>query len=184
MLPDIAIRINNLIKSLEKTIVPAIDPDQSMAREQAALVVSHLNLLAQQWDTAYLYEVRSLENMQALAQQLAHLCRAGEIATPVLEDIDSVTGELTEQLPQTVLAVNRYTISLGQSVDALINAVFKHGSPELKQQLQEAVLDYNACQSARERVWFGATNLDPDPSDLASMDAMLFTDTYKYTPTR
>ena len=55
MLPDISIRINNLIKAMEKTIAPAIDPDNGLAKEQAALVVSHLRMLDQQWDTAYLY---------------------------------------------------------------------------------------------------------------------------------
>lgn len=182
MLPDISIRINNLIKSMEKTIGPAIDPENGMAQEQAALLIGHLKMLDQQWDTAYLYEKGSLDNMRALAAQLVPLGQGNATVTQAVEALSSLLNTLPSELPLTVSGINALTINTGNAIDTLINQCFEKADKPLKDQLTNAILDYNSKQSARERVWFRANNLDPDSSDLSTMDEMLFTDIYQYMP--
>jgi len=182
MLPDLSIRINNLIKSLEKTIIPAIDPDNGMALEQAALMVGHLKMFDQQWDTAYLYEVRSLENIKALASYLATTIDQQGEPRVIAEEIETLIGSIPDDLPKIVSEITAYIVVIGKLVDRLIDSVFSMGSPNLIDKVTKTVLDYNARQSARDRIWFSAIGLDPDPSDLSSMEEMLFTDLYKYNP--
>jgi hypothetical protein len=181
MLPDISIRINNLIKAVEQTIAPAIDPGNALAKEQAALVVSHLKMFDQQWDTAYLYETGSLNNMRNLASQLADIVSDEASLKELVDQIRQAVNALPSELPKTVSEVNQHTISLGKLVDALIEGCYGCGSGKTEP-LMQAVLDYNHCQSSRERVWFRANNLDPDPNDLATMQEMLFSDIYAYKP--
>ena len=182
MLPDFSNRINNLIKSLEKTIIPALDPENGMAQEQAALMIGHLKMFDQQWDAAYLYETRSLENMTALASQLSAIIDKDDEFKGIAEEVSAALKAIPQDLPKTVSAVHEITRAIGKLVDSLIDSVYKSGQPGSIETVTETVLDYNSKQSARDRIWFGAIGLDPDPSDLSSMDEMLFTDIYKYNP--
>jgi len=182
MLPDFSIRLNNLVKAMEKTIQPAIDPENGLAQEQAALVVGHLKMLEQQSDGLYLYERRCFENMLALAEHLAFHANGNSATDQAAELLTRAINSLPATIPMTVSGVNSLTITLGNGIDDLINSAFQDGSEEFKSLLTETLLDYNSMQSARERIWFRANNLDPDPSDLASMDEMLLTDRYKFVP--
>lgn len=182
MLPDFSNRLSNLIKSMEKTIIPAIDPESGLAKEQAALVIGHLTMLNQQWDGLYLYECRSFDNMLALAAHLAVNARGGPETTQAAKLLSGLIEELPDVLPLTARGVNSQTIELGKQVDELIHASFRDGSSAFKALLSETILNYAGKQSARERVWFRANKLDPDPSDLASMEDMLHSDIYKFSP--
>lgn len=42
MLPNITLRIENLIKAMETIVIPAVDPDNDLATEQAQLIIGHL----------------------------------------------------------------------------------------------------------------------------------------------
>ena len=141
-------------------------------------------MLDQQWDTAYLYETVSLENMRNLASYLADMAVNEQTLETVAGDIRQAIADIPLVLPMTVQAVSQHTTLLGNLVDRFINCSYKYGTGPLKERLKQAVLDYNHCQSSRERIWFRANNLDPDSSDLVSMQAMLFTDAYKYIPSR
>lgn len=49
MTPSIDIRIATIVRAMEDVVAPAIDPGNSLAREQAALVVGQVRLIAAQW---------------------------------------------------------------------------------------------------------------------------------------
>jgi hypothetical protein len=180
MLPDISNRISNLSKALEGVIIPAIGEGESFAAEQAALMLGHLKMLDQQWDKAYLYEKGSFDNMVALASTLSHYAEGGQQSQLSNKTLVDLLANLPDILPLTVSAISTLIADLGHAVDALIRAAYSDGSPEFKAALFTTVLDYNRCQSARERTWFKSNNLDPDVRDLPDMDDMLNSSTYLY----
>jgi hypothetical protein len=73
MLPNIDLRIGNLVKALEQVILPALPASQRLARDQVRLVIGHLRMLGGQWKTALRYEEISFEELAALARDLAEL---------------------------------------------------------------------------------------------------------------
>jgi len=179
MLPDIDNRINNLIKAVEKTIAPAIDPENGLAQEQAALVVGHLKMLNTQWDKAYLFERGSFDNMVSLARQLAAAAEGGQHVVSTKDALAAQLDALPTELPPTPSGVNKYTIAIGYLVDDLINACYTDGRPAFKTALAELVLNYGEKQATRERIWFNANGLDPDKAKLGSIDDMLVSDAYR-----
>jgi len=181
MLPDISNRINNLSKALETVIIPAIPADNSFATEQAALMLGHLKMLDQQWDFAYLYEKGSFDNILALASKLSQLAEGGGESQIAAVQTRSLIAAQPDMLPLTVNAINELTIALGKAVDKLIAAAYKDGSSAFKTAMLSSILDYNHIQSARERTWFKANNLDPDVRDLPSMEEMLNSEKYCYS---
>ena len=180
MLPDISNRITNIIKAIEKTITPAIDPENGMAQEQAALSIGHLKMLEQQWNYAYIYEKGSFDNMLALASELNRVATGGAATINAQNALSFALKSLPTELPLTPLEINEHTKALGEAVDGLIHACYEDANSEMKQTLFDTILSYSSKQSSRERVWFSANNLDPDSSDLVSMEEMLFTPIYNF----
>jgi hypothetical protein len=179
MLPDFTIRLNNLIKAMEKTIIPAIDCQNGMAQEQAALVIGHLNVLKEQIDGAYLYECGSYRNMQALAANLLRAMDGGTATQAAASALNTLLCNQPEQLPLTPERVNQLTTTLGIAVDDLINSGYQDGTAAAKAHVFNSVLNYNSKQSARERIWFKGNNLDPDTRDLGTMEELLFSNRYE-----
>lgn len=178
MLPDITNRLNNLTKALETVIVPAIPGDNPFAHEQAALMLGHLKMLAEQWDGAYLYERGSLHNMRELARRLAAIAAGGPASEGAAERAGVALGAVPAELPLTVNGVNALTIALGKAVDDLICAAYADGSDAFRRGLFKAVLQYNTLQATRERIWFKSNGLDPDGRDLGDFQEMLHGQAY------
>ena len=176
MLPSIEIRINNLIKSLEKTIIPAVNPDDSLALEQAALVVGHLQVLSQQWDGAYIFERGSLFQLKALALLLLAAATGEGFNMPAVTQLQEAVDDIPEVLPLTVTGINPYIQALGEGVDALINASFNDASEALNREVSAYVLAYGQRQALRERSWFQGNGLDTDKQELMPIDELLKTD--------
>jgi hypothetical protein len=179
MLPDFTIRINNLIKAMEKTIIPALDPKNGLAQEQAALLIGHLKILNEQIDGAYVYECGSYRNMVTLAANLLRAIDGGTATQAAASDLNALLCNLPEQLPLTPERVNQLTTALGTAVDNLINSAYQDGTAAAKGHVFDSVLNYNNKQSARERIWFKGNNLDPDTRDLGSMEELLFSNRYE-----
>jgi len=161
LLPSIELRIQNLIKALSQVVLPAIDPGNALAREQAQLVIGHLQLIAVQWDKALPFEAQSLAALRELGQRLASAAEGG-----------SATVQAAAQLREA-LAVREDGAALGSAIDSLIRAASADGAAGFRAQLDQAVLEHGALQAWRERVWFAGNGLDPDPSALPSIDEML-----------
>lgn len=173
MLPDIPIRLSNMMKAMETIIAPAIDPENNLAQEQATLMMGHLKLLVDQWDQAYLYERGTLKEMKALAERLMDISGDSLNTHADWQALKTAVESVPEQLPDTATEINTYTISIGSCIDNLIYACFEEGSGELQDSVTTVMLAYGEIQTMRERVWFQGTGLDPEQKSLASIDAML-----------
>ena len=171
MLPSIELRIQNLIKALSQVVLPAIDPGNALAREQAQLVIGHLQLIAVQWDKALPFEAQSLAALRELGQRLASAAEGGS-------ETVQAAAQLREALAvredgAALATVVRASAALGSAIDSLIRAASADGAAGFRAQLDQAVLEHGALQAWRERVWFAGNGLDPDPSALPSIDEML-----------
>ena len=173
MLPDISLRIENLIKAMETIVQPAVDPANDLAREQAQLIIGHLKLLNSQWDMAYLYEMRALEESVALANALIAAAEGGSETDTATSALIVVVGDVPEQMPHTAEAVNHYTAAIGEAIDVLIYACHEDGSQSFREKLPPIMLEAGEKQIMRERVWFQATGLDPEQDQLPSIQEML-----------
>ncbi|MCP5170616.1 MAG: hypothetical protein H6999_12770 [Hahellaceae bacterium] len=173
MLPNITLRIENLIKAMETIVIPAVDPDNDLATEQAQLIIGHLKLLNTQWDMAYLYELQALEEALLLGRELLAVADGGPETQAAKCALEAEINAVPEQKPHTSAALNISVVAVGTAIDTLIYACHNDGSENFKQCLASLVLATGEKQVMRDRVWFQATGLDPDPASLSSIEAML-----------
>lgn len=173
MLPSISIRLNNLVKALECTIIPAIDPNNDLAQEQATLMISHLSLINEQWDKAFLFEKGTLNRLTAIAGKILSAARGGVETTKVADDIRQSLDKISTSLYLTVEETSQQVDQLGRNIEAMLNAAEADGVTEFIKELENIVLDYSKTQALRERAWFQSAGMDPDRDELPCIDEIL-----------
>jgi hypothetical protein len=163
--PDIEVRLLSVIKAIEQIIMPAIDPANPMAREQAAIAIGHLRVIRGQ--SAYLadYQLLCLEEMVQLGQELVAAARGGPATMAAISALRSaIRANASSAPPLSALAARRDAIAT--AVDHLINASAIDGSDVFLQESERIVVRHGSKQADRDRAWFKATGLDPDAATL------------------
>jgi hypothetical protein len=166
MLPNIDLRIANMIKALEQVILPALPREQRLARDQAMLVTGQLRMMGEQWKSALPYEQVSLDDLAGLARIL--LAGAPQ---PLRDGLEAALAGAAACDRASISGLEQANVALGHAVDAVILGGADHAP--LPQASDDAVLAYSLRHARRERIWFKANKLDPDQGDLPDIATML-----------
>lgn len=166
MLPNIDVRIANLIKAMEQVVLPALPKSERLARDQAMLVVGHLRMISGQWKSALRFEQVSLDALIDLAEKLA-----GVVAEPFAGQLTAAAATARAADRGSVDGVEAANKELGAVID---NAIL--GGPDhapFPQAAVDVLFDYGSRQARVERTWFKAIGFDPDRADLPEIADVL-----------
>jgi hypothetical protein len=166
MLPNIDVRLKNIIKAVEQVIAPALPADEKLAQEQARLIVGHITMLQGQWKNAVRFEAGSFNMIRDLAKGLVSYvdetqARLLSAALVQVDDIDVYDID----------ALNVGICTLGQAIDSVI--LGEDGKKPLAREAWNLILDFGEKDSLRNRVWFRATGIDPDHADLPALEQVI-----------
>lgn len=173
MLPGITNRLNALVKAMNAIILPAVDPSNDLAKEQASLTLGHLNVLLQQWDKAYVYELGNYVELRQLASQIGAVAEGGEQTRTTCEVLARTLADSPTELPFGSEPLNQIAKALGDAIDEVLYASHEDGTTAYKDKLEEIMLAYGEKQTMRQRVWFKCTGLEQSAAELESVDTML-----------
>ncbi|MBK8958965.1 MAG: hypothetical protein IPM80_11145 [Proteobacteria bacterium] len=165
MNPDLDLRLKSVLKALTDVILPALPADERMAREQARLVLGHLDIIAAQWKHALKLELSNL----ALACELASDLAGMNYDSTLGDDLIAALAAAAEVDRGDYDAVSHAHRALKAVIDRLLAP---HHAERLTPAMTAAVLRYNARRAERERIWHGAAGLDPDASRLPPIAAL------------
>ena len=167
MLPDIDLRLANTIKALRELIIPALPPDQGLAREQAELALAHLGVIAEQWKHALRFQLTSYRALHALGIRLGR-----HASDAVLRNELTAALGAADSLDCTDYdAVSNATRALGALIDRVIDA--DGSTAPLDRDLLDAVLAHGQAQALRDRAWSACCGLDPDRDSLPKIGTLL-----------
>ena len=159
MNPTIELRIRTMIRALNEIIMPAIDQNNALAREQAGLLVGHLHVLL-------MHEGRE----QRIGE--VERCSLVGLADALLENSDGgdATAAATKRLRDLPDDVDIDTLS--HAVEALIIEAGVDGSDGFKRACDRLVIEHAREDMQRSRVWFKAMGFDHDPNALPGIDSL------------
>ena len=158
MTPSAADRISTMMRALAEVVLPAIDPANSLAVEQARLVLGHLAVLSGQGDEARL-DALELASEQDLARQLLALPAGGPLSVAACADLSTHLAQSTDG---TLAASTRRT-ALRRSLEALMRAAYDDGSESLRAASWNLGLAHARAQADRARVWYAAAGFESEP---------------------
>lgn len=162
MLPGIDLRLGNMIKAVQEVVLPAIPADETLAREQARLLIGHLGIIKEQWRHAVRFEARSFDAMRELTRALQPHVDADQSAK-----LQAALSEVEQTDRQDIDSLNAGVCLLGAAVDAVI--LGGDGRKPLSRAAWEIVLAYGDADARRQRTWFQGVGIDPDRAELPPM---------------
>ncbi len=163
MEPGIDLRIRTMIKAMTEVVLPAVDPANGAAQDQARLVIGSLDMLIDQIDHAHWYEVADVRANHALATALIGLpgTSAGDAAHRVLSTALATAGRHEVTLSE-LRTQNRLVRDV---IDDLICSV-DPGNAAALADVMRSVLQHGRRQVARERAFVAKARFDNEPDTL------------------
>lgn len=154
-----------MLRAMEEVVSPAIDGNNSLAREQAALVIGQLRLLAAQWNRVEGYAKACLADLVEAVDELEP--QGGEqtqrASAAIASAIVGTADWSAEQHFKAVMA----------GADALVRAVDVDGDAMFRAKLRRSLLAFSKRQSLRDRSWFELSGFDLKPDELYTIDAII-----------
>lgn len=173
--PDI--QIQSILKAMTDVVLPALDPANPLAQEQARLCMGLLGVMASRLPLQYRYDCDELARLLALARQLQHLPETGRLAPNGFGLLEQGANQADDVLararaePTEVLAAVR---SLREVTGNLVQEAFVNDpSGDQTHDLQRAVLDATEAQLLRERSWLLGQGWEANPQDIPSIETLI-----------
>ena len=158
MTPSAADRMATMMRALAEVVLPAIDPANSLAVEQARLVLGHLAVLSGQGDEARL-DALELASEQDLARQLVALPAGGPLSAAALANLATALAQSADGL----LAASARRTALRGRLEELMRAASDDGSEPLRAASWRLGLAHARAQADRARVWYAAAGFESEP---------------------
>jgi len=173
--PDI--QIQSILKAMTDVVLPALDPHNPLAQEQARLCMGLLGVMASRLPLQYRYDCDELGRLLALAQQLQQLPDVNRLAPTALTVLTQGAARADDVLtraraePSEVLAAVR---ALREATGNLVQEAFvSDPSGQQTQAMQRAVLDTSQAQLLRERSWLLGQGWEANPQDIPAIETLL-----------
>ncbi len=169
-----ALQLQTAIKAMTDVVLPAVDRGNTMAQEQARLVIGMLHLALTRMPLAYRFERDELSRLLALADTLQS--RAAEHGKEALRDLSSsaeigknVLSRAGAEPSELEVAVFRLREEIGKVVTALCAEL----PPAKLRSISDAVTDHAHEQLLRERSWVIAQGWEADPKAIPPIEALI-----------
>ena len=176
MVPDFALRIHAMIRSLREVVLPALPNDEMLAIDQANILVGYLGIMADQHDRVFDY---LLVELSEYAELLSAMVEDSHGAQSIEDAAAKARAALGKAAPVLQLSIPRQgelgalVRSLKESVDELLHAARLDGTPAYRQASTRRVMQQAERQILRERAWFRASGFEMAASQPPSIDAVL-----------
>lgn len=160
MNPSLDLRLKTMLRSLTEVILPALDPENSLAQEQARLLVGHLHAMLLQQPHAARFTAIEVQALRTLAERLVAASAGGPSTMAARAQVSAALNTQDHA-------------ALSHAVEALVVDSRTDGAQEFLRKLERLVLDEAKATSWRGRTWFKAMNFDANPALLSDIPTML-----------
>lgn len=161
MTPDFDTRLKSIASAMDNIILPAISPADSLALQQADLIIKHISMMRKQLPHIVAFERLCLHDIEQTARRLLDL--------PSIDGVPAERDALANTLDECGLQASARFDALGLAIEDLIGGAQAAGLPELLTELADLILDFGARHLMRERVWFADTGFEGQEASLPSI---------------
>jgi hypothetical protein len=172
--PDL--QIKSILKAMNDVVLPAVDPNNKLAQEQARLCMGLLGLMARQLPLQFRFDCDELARLASFAADLQQVAAGGpqtRDAITALEKDAAKANALLEHAKVAPAQVEQAVRAMRQTTGALISSVFRDGDEVAQERVQKATLAMSKEQLLRERAWVITQGWEPDPKLVPPIEELL-----------
>ncbi|MGQ0619779.1 MAG: hypothetical protein ACT4QA_07630 [Panacagrimonas sp.] len=169
-------QIPMLIKALTDVVLPAVDPDNKLAQEQAQLIIGSLHLIAQRMPLQYRYDRHELGSFLELARQLAHGATGSpEMASAASSLASSVaTGrEVFARVGAEPGEIETANLALRESIGLVVQAAATLRDEPRRKAIESAVMAHSKEMLLRERAWLAMQGWEGKDHALPAVESLI-----------
>lgn len=168
--------VKTVVKALTDTVLPAVDPANKLAQEQAQLAVAMLGIVLQRLPLMYRYDrdelARNLALADSLREQAARFPGTAEavhaLGTSAAAGEDVMDRSRAE--PSELEAAN---FDLRARIGDLITLIYAHTDIDDLKHISAAVTGHAREQLLRDRAWLIGQGWEPDPKAMPALETLI-----------
>lgn len=162
MTPSIEVRLESVLHGLRDVIIPAINPDEALAVEQASMIVAQLGMLLRQVPYADRYHRLCRDDARATGAAIVQGASGGPRSR-------AAATALAALLPNGDCDPHADYLALAAGITSLTTAAAQDADAAWRAWIDSAVFAFACRQNRRERVWFVDAGFDPAPGELPDL---------------
>ena len=171
-----ALQVQTVIKAMTDVILPAVDPTNKLAQEQARLVIGMLHLVLQRQPLMYRYDRDELSRFLALADTLQSQARdlpgAKEALHALANSVES--GEdVLDRARAEPSELEMANFDLREKIGALITAIYAGTETGKLKHISDIVTAHAKEQLLRERSWLIGQGWEADPKSIPAIETLI-----------
>jgi len=175
--PEISTNIASILRAMENVIIPAIDKNQSLAREQAYLTVIYLRMIQEQHDKIFHFRLLEISEYSAILKSLLakdYSSAAPDAAAAARQALGDASALQTVQLQAYDVFVCTAR-ALREAADALVADLIRArgGDDAIEAEIASLLIGQAGIEALRERSWVAGLGLDPRPEQLQPLADLL-----------
>lgn len=167
MQPGFELRLRTMSKALAQVVIPAIDPSNRQAQEQAQLVAGSIDVIRQQIDHAQWYEAADLVSLCTLAEDLSKV--EGLQTGTALVAARREGLALLSRWDITLQQLRDVSADLREAVSNIVQSAFAYAAKDIVFAVTQIVMRHAKTQIGRERAFVAAMKWDGYPESLQSI---------------
>jgi len=171
--------IGSLLRALDEVIIPALPESESLALEQAHLMLLYLRRMDSQHEHLLHYRQRELSEFFYLLSTLYEISKEagldlGNLDQPVVQMLGKISPWVSLNIP-SYASIENSVVEVREITDQLVRLITTSSSSasSLKLKAQHAVLAQAMAEVIRERAWNKEAGFDFDVAGLPAMDVLL-----------
>lgn len=170
------LQLQTMMKAMKDVVLPAIDPDNQMAQEQAQLVVGMMHLMATRLPMQFHYDLDELKRYVSLSRELLADTRGGPLTTAQIESLTPAVlacEGLLERAQAGPAELENAVLDLRNRISTLVESLWQDGEQACREPASKAVLSASKAQIVRERAWFSPQGWDADTSAYPAIESLI-----------
>jgi hypothetical protein len=165
-----------MVKAMTETVLPAVDPENKLAVEQARLVIGMLQLISIRLPLLTRYDRIELRHQVELAKRVSAECHGGPSTVAALEELQAAAGAAENALGRVDVdprEIEASLLAIRGRIGTLVIAVNEDGERESRGALRRSIVSESRAEIDRARAWVLPQGWESDPGDLPSIEALL-----------
>ena len=170
------IQIQSVLKAMSDVVLPALDPANKLAQEQARLCMGLLALLGQQLPVQFQFDCDELKRLVALSHTLASEARNDACAATALTALGSATQAadgVLQRAKASPTELREAVRSLRTATSAVVQAVYADPNAKSVAAIQKTVLSCSQAQLLRDRSLLLMQGWEAKPKDIPPIAELL-----------
>lgn len=171
-----SLQIKTVIKAMTDVVLPALDPANKLAQEQARLCIGTLQIVLSRLPLGFAYDRDELGRSLELARGLIEAAAGQPVAADALTALAQATAQGADVLdraraePSELEAAN---VDLRDKIGALIPTLYANAEIADLKTVSTLITENAREQLVRDRSWLIGQGWEPDPKALPAVETLI-----------